>query len=39
MDQVDILVSHQQRLTVRVGSTYVKVDASPWRLTQRTTPP
>ena len=34
MDQVDILVSHQERLTVRVGNTYVKVDAAAWRLTR-----
>ena len=34
MDQVDILVSHQERLTVRVGNTYVKIDAAAWRLTR-----
>jgi aminoglycoside phosphotransferase (APT) family kinase protein len=32
MDQVDIVVSHQERLTARVGNTYVKVDAAAWRL-------
>lgn len=28
MDQVDILSSHNERLTARVGNTYVKIDAA-----------
>jgi len=34
MDRVEILVSHQERATVRVGNTYVKIDSAAWRLTR-----
>lgn len=34
MDRIEVLVSHQDRLTVRIGSTFVKIDAAGWRLTR-----
>jgi len=34
VNHVDIVASHHERLTVRVGDTYVKIDAADWRLTR-----